>query len=161
MNRSIKALALAAFALAAALGATTAQASAANFSVSFKVKNDDPTSTISMIRTSALPSTVTGLINPAASIASMAFDPNSGSASYIDSLPGLGSTTHVDLVYADASNGVSSACTFTITVGRDGNVLQPYYVTFSNHTTSRCVVPGDARSSNGVFAGTFTLSWKT
>ncbi|MEA2721059.1 MAG: hypothetical protein QOJ39_2923 [Candidatus Eremiobacteraeota bacterium] len=160
MNRSIKAFALAAFALAAAFGATAAQASA-NFTVNFKVQNADTNSANSMIRTSTLPSTVTGLIAPAASIASMSFDPNSGTASYGDALPGPGHTTQVDITYALAIDGVSSPCTFTILVGRDNNALQPYYVHFSNNGVSRCVVPGDARSSNGAFAGSFTLSWKT
>ncbi|MEA2688815.1 MAG: hypothetical protein QOD51_1422 [Candidatus Eremiobacteraeota bacterium] len=159
MNRSIKALALAAFALAAALGATTAQASAANFTVNFKVQNADTNSANSMIRTSALPSTVTGLITPAASIASLSFDPNSGTASYGDALPALGTSKSVDITYALAADGVSSPCTFTILVGHDSNLVQPYYVHFSNNGVSRCVVPGDARSSNGAFAGSFTVSW--
>lgn len=159
MNRSIKALALAAFALAAAFGATTAQASANNFSVNFKIKNAEPVNSDNMIRTSSLPSTVTGLINPPANIAPQAFDPNSGTALYSDTLPLPGQTAHVDMSYANASDGVSNQCTFTITVGHDSNVLQPYYVHFSNNGASRCVIPGDARSSNGVFSGTFTLSW--
>ncbi|MDB5073551.1 MAG: hypothetical protein JWM87_4662 [Candidatus Eremiobacteraeota bacterium] len=159
MNRSIKALALAAFALAAALGATTAQASAANFSVSFNFKNNDPHSTVSMIRTSSLPATITGLIDPPASIADLAFDPSStGAGIYSDGLPALGGSKQESVTYADASDN-SSPCTFTISVHRDSNALQPYYVHFSNNNTSRCVVPGDARSSNGVFSGTFTLSW--
>ena len=158
MNRPLKALALAAFALAAALGATATQASANNFTVNFKFKNADPL--LSMIRTSSLPSTVTGLINPPASIASLAFDPNSGNATYSDLLPGLGSSKHVDITYAQ-SDGVSNLCTFTITVSRDNNV-QPYLLQFSKTANTNCVVPtGTSRSSNGVFTGTFELDWST
>ena len=158
MNRSIKALALAAFALAAALGATATQASANNFTVNFKIKNADPA--LSMIRTSSLPSSVTGLIAPAASIASLGFDPNSGTGLWSDVLPALNSFASVSITYAQ-SDGVSNPCTFTMKVTHDANV-QPYLLQFSKTAGTNCVVPtATSRSSNGVFTGTFELDWST
>jgi hypothetical protein len=159
MNRPIKALALAAFALAAALGATATQASAANFTVNFKIKDADPA--LSMIRTSSLPSTVTGM-GAATSVASLAFDPSTGNGTYSDLLPALNQSAHVDITYAQASDGISNPCTFTITVSHDSNVLQPYLVQFSRTAGTNCVVPTSTpRSSNGVFSGTYELDWST
>jgi hypothetical protein len=159
MNRPIKALALAAFVLAGVVGATTAQASAANFTIDFNMKNTD-THSLSMIRTSSLPSRITGLSAPAATISPGNYDPNTGNATYSDQLPALNNSVSADVTYAQASDGVSNPCTFTITVKRDSN-SQPFLVTFSNHGVSRCIVPGPARSSSGAFSGTFTLSWAT
>ena len=160
MNRSIKALALAAFALAAAFGATTAQASATNFNVKFNFKNMDPLPTsYSMIRTSTLPATVTGL--PAAwSVPRLSFDPSSGNAVYSDALPGVGLYKQVSIDYSNASDGVSNRCSFTIKVSRDLNV-SPYLLHFST-TSSSCIVPGDVRSSDGQFTSTaYELDWSS
>ena len=149
-------LALAAFALAGALGATAAQASAANFTVNFAIKNNDPS--IPMIRSTVpLPTGITGLIDPAAAIASGATDPGSGNAVFSAPLPGLGLSKQAQLTYAKASDG-SAPCTFTIKVSHDANVL-PYLL----HVTSdnaRCVVPLDQRTSDGQFtAQTLILDW--
>jgi hypothetical protein len=161
MNRPIKALALAAFALAAAFGATTAQASATNFSVSFKIKNLDPLQTsYSMIRISSIPSTVSGLINPASAIARLGTDPGSGTGTYADTLPLVNHFTQVSLTYANASDSVSQQCTFTIRVSRDSNSL-PYLVHFTSDQ-ARCAVPGDARTSDGQFTATpFEMDWSS
>jgi len=159
MNRSIKALALAAFALAAAFGATTAQASATNFNVNFKFKNMDPLATsYSMIRTSTLPATVTGL--PAAwSVPRLSFDPSSGNAVYSDTLPAAGFYKQVSIDYSNASDGISNKCTFTIQVSKDSNV-KPYLLHFT--TSAPCIVPGDVRSSDGQFTSTaYELDWSS
>jgi hypothetical protein len=158
MNRSIKALALAAFALAAALGATSAQASANNFTVNLKFKNADPV--LSMKRTSGLPATLSGMSSPAATILAGNFEPGSGTAIYSDTLPAPNASAHIDVTFAQSTDGISNPCTFTITVIHDNN-LQPYQVQFSNNGVARCVVPASARSSNGTFAGTFELDWST
>lgn len=159
MIRTTKALAVAAFALAAALGITAAQASAANFSVDFKVHNAD--SSVSMTRiTSPLPTTVTGL-DPIGEILHGGNDPSTGNAVYSDGLPGLHGSASVSLTYAKFSDQ-SSPCTFTIKVKNDGMLLTPYLLEFSNNGTSRCIVPGSARSANGQFTSTvYTLNWST
>jgi len=161
MNRTTTALALAAFALAAAFGATTAQASAANFNVSFVMKNVDPSSSVSMIRvTDPLPSTVTGLIAPPAAIARLSFDPNSGNATYSEALPTLTQPRQVSFVYAKAADG-SAPCTFTIKMTRDSNP-SPYLLHFTSSDSARCIVPGDARSSDGQFtSGVYELDWSS
>jgi hypothetical protein len=161
MNRSIKALALAAFALAAALGATSAQASANNFTVNLKFKNADAGPTVNMKRTSSLPTGLSGMSNPAAIITPGNFDPGSGSATFSDALPALNASIHIDVTFAQSSDGISNACTFTITVAHDSNITQPYQVQFSNNGMARCVVPAAARSSTGTFPGTFELDWST
>lgn len=154
MHRITNLLALGAFAFAGIAVATTAGASAANFSVPIIVKDVD---TVSNIR-STTSSTIVGFITPATAIAGGGTDPATGTATYSDGLPGLGASTSASVMYVLASDGVSSPCTFTIKVTRDNNPTQPYVVHFTSDAT-RCTVPGDARSSNGMFAGTFTLNW--
>jgi hypothetical protein len=158
MNHLTKALALAAVTLAGALGLTTAQASAANFNVNFAIKNAD--SSASMIRTSTTPSGVTGLIDPAAAISAAGFDPATGNAVYSLALPGVGGDAHVNLDYANGSDGISNKCTFTIQVKRDSNVLLPYLLHFAKTPNTNCAVPADVRSSDGQFTSTtYTLNW--
>ena len=149
-------LALAAFALAGALGATAAQASAANFTVNFAVKNND--ASVPMIRSTVpLPTGVTGLIDPAAAILAGGTDPATGNAVYSAPLPTLVSPRQVQLAYAKASDSTAS-CTFTIKVSRDGNVL-PYLLHFASDN-ARCLVPADQRTSDGQFtAQTSILDW--
>ena len=157
MNRPFKALAIATFALAGALGATAVQASAANFNVNFAIKNADPSA--SMIRTSALPSTVTGLINPASAISPAGLDPATGNAVYSDALPAnVGEFKQVQLTYANALDGISNPCTFTLKVSKDTNA-QPYLLHMAANGGS-CAAPGDVRTSNGQFtAQVYTPSW--
>lgn len=156
MNRLIKTLALAAFGLAGAFAATTAQASATNFNVSFLVHNGDPS--VSMQRvTDPMPTTITG-IGSVAAIPPGGNDPSTGNATYSDTLPTLNQTKSVSFVYGQSGGGAN--CTFTIAVSRDSNV-QPYLLHFSTDA-SACTVPGDVRSSNGQFTSqVYQLTWKS
>ena len=158
MNQLTKTLALAAVVLAGAFGATTAQASAANFNVNFVVQNND--ASVSMIRSGSLPSTVTGPINPASAIAPGGSDPASGYATYSDQLPVLGFSKQVSLAYAKASDGTQQ-CTFTIKVTHDGNA-QPYLLHITSDS-ARCSVPSsDIRTSDGQFTSqTSLLGWSS
>jgi hypothetical protein len=158
MNRPLKALAIAAFALAGALGATAVQASAANFNVHFAIKNAD--SSASMLRqTNPLPSTVTGLIAPPSAISPAALDPASGFAVYSDTLPANNTFKQALLVYANAVDGISNPCTFVLKVSKDSNAL-PYLLHIS--ATWPCSAPADVRSSDGQFTSqTYVLSWTT
>lgn len=158
MKDMTKALALAALALAGAFLGTAAQASAANFNVSFAVKNNDASP--AMIRTSAIPSGVTGLINPAAAISAGGTDPASGFATWSGPLPALHASAQVSLTYTQ-SDGVSSPCTFTMTIAHDTN-SQPYLLQFSNGGVSRCTVPASVRSADGQFTNqTYVLGWSS
>jgi len=158
MNRLTKTLALAAVVLAGAFGATAAQASAANFTVDFKIQNND--SAVSMIRlTTPLPSTITGLIDPPAAIAAGGSDPSSGNAQWSDQLPTLNHSTSVSLTYGRASDG-GAQCVFTMTVTRDSNV-NPYLLQFAVSPGSPCTAPtSSVRSSNGQFTSqTYAFGW--
>ncbi|GEM_PF-2457236 len=157
MNRPFKALALAAFALAGILGATAGQASAANFNVNFAIKNADPSA--SMQRVSSLPATITGLPNPAGAVGAGALDPSSGHAVYSDTLPIFGGTPKsVSLVYANALDGVSNQCTFTLKVSKDSNVLP--YLLHMTATGGSCAAPADARTIDGQFTSqVYTFTW--
>jgi hypothetical protein len=157
MNRTLKALALASFALAGALGATAVQASAANFTVDFAIKNNDASA--SMIRVGSLPATISGLPNPAGAVGPGGFDPSSGNAVYSDALPALNQFKHVNLVYANALDGISNQCTFVFKVSKDTNAL-PYLLHIT--ATSPCTAPADARSSDGQFTSqVYTPFWQT
>ncbi len=158
MHPLTKTLALAAVVLAGAFGATAAQASAANFTVDFKIQNND--SSVSMIRlTTPLPSGITGLINPPAPISPGASDPSSGNAQWSDALPVLGHSTSVSLTYGRASDG-GAPCQFTMTITHDGN-LNPYLLQFAVSPTSPCTAPTTSvRTSNGQFTSqTYIFGW--
>jgi hypothetical protein len=158
MNRLTKTLALAAVVLAGAFGATAAQASAANFTVDFKIQNND--SSVSMIRlTTPLPSSITGLINPPAAIAAGGSDPASGNAQWSDALPALGHSTSVSLTYGRASDG-GAPCQFTMKITHDGN-FNPYLLEFAALPGSPCTAPSSSvRSSNGQFISqTYVFGW--
>jgi hypothetical protein len=156
MHPLTKTLALAAIVLAGAFGATAAQASAANLLVDFKIVNND--SSVSMIRvTTPLPSTITGLINPATAISAGNSDPSSGNAQWSDTLPALGHSTSVSLVYGRASDQ-GAQCTFIMTVSHDSNVL-PYLLSFTASPSPPCTAPASVRSSNGVFNQTYGFGW--
>jgi hypothetical protein len=158
MNRLTKTLALAAGVVAGALGATAAQASAANFNVNFGFHNLDVSA--SMIRvTSPLPSGVSGLIDPASAISPGGYDPATGNAVFSLGLPSQGNSAQVTLQYAN-SGDLSAACNFTIKVSHDLNPT-PYLLHFSVDS-NKCSVPGDVRSSNGQFTSqTYILTWAT
>jgi hypothetical protein len=160
MNRLTKTLALAAGVIAGALGATAAQASAANFNVNFALHNLDASA--SMIRvTSPLPSGVSGLIDPAAAISPGGYDPATGNAVFSRALPALFTSIQTTLKYANASDGISNPCTFTIQVSKDLNP-SPYLLHFSVDDTTHCSVPADVRSSTGQFPSqTYVLNWAT
>ena len=157
MNRHGKILALAAVTFGGAFLTTAAQASAANFNVSFAIHNND--STFNMIRqTSPLPSGVTGLINPAAAISPGNNDPATGFATYSLPLPGIGGEVHTSLVYSKDTDS-TDFCTFTIQVKNVGG-LSPYVLHLSSDQT-RCTVPADTSSANGQFtSSTSLLNWK-
>jgi len=158
MNRTLKALALATFALAGALGATAVQASAANFNVDFAIKNNDTSA--SMIRVGSLPSTISGLPNPAVAVGPGGLDPGTGNAVYSDALPALNQTKSVSLTYANASDGISNPCTFTFHVKKDSNVL-PYLLHVTPDHPS-CTAPADVRTSDGQFtASVYVPTWAT
>ena len=156
MNRLVKLLALAAATLGSAFLTTAAQASAANFNVSFAIHNND--STYNMIRqTSPLPSGVTGLINPAAAISPGNNDPATSFGTFSGPLPALHNSEQASLVYSKDTDS-SDFCTFTIQVKNVGGSL-PYVLHFTSDQT-RCTVPADQNSANGQFtSSTSFLDW--
>lgn len=154
MTRITQLLAVAALTFGGAFLTTAAQASAANFNVSFAIKNAD--STNSMIRvTNPLPSGVTGLINPPAAISPANYDPASGFATYTGTLPALhGPPQSVSLEYANTNN-LSDNCNFTIKVTNVGGSA-PYVLHFSSDQ-ARCTVPADQSSATGQFTATTSI----
>ncbi|MBV8299705.1 MAG: hypothetical protein JO083_09215 [Candidatus Eremiobacteraeota bacterium] len=158
MNRVQVLSALAALAVGGALAASTAPAAAyTNVDVSFAVKNNDGSA--SMIRTSSLPSTVSGLPNPAGSVSPGGTDPSSGFATFSATYPGAGHSVSVSLTYANALDH-SSACTYTIKVTE--NSTTSFTLHFDTSDSTRCPVPGDKSNSNGQFTDqTYLLNWQT
>jgi len=158
MNRLVKVLALAGVTLGGAFLTTAAQASAANFNVSFAIHNND--STYNMIRqTSPLPSGVTGLINPAAAISPGNNDPASSFATFSLPLPSRILPASASLKYSKDTDS-TDACTITMTVSNVGG-LTPYLLHFTSDQ-SRCTVPADVYSSDGQFTSTtYLVYWKT
>ncbi len=156
MNRISSLLALSAIVVAGAFAGTAAQASASNVSASFNVQNAD--GSVSMIRT-ASSSNITGLTNPAAAILSGNYDPGTGTASFSDLKPLLHAYVEEYVAYANASDGFSNKCTFTM------RITQVAAGSFTLHAWIRefgtnCSVPSDVTNSSGVFTG-ITLGWKT
>ncbi len=118
MNRLTKVLALAGLTLGGAFLTTAAQASAANFNVSFAIHNNDTSA--SMIRqTDPLPSGVTNLRTPPVAISPGGNDPASGFATFSLTLPLLGQNSHVSVAYANYADP-TDFCTFTIEVKNIG-----------------------------------------
>ena len=157
MNRITSFLALSAIVVAGAFAGTAAQASA-NVNVNFKVHNADASA--SMIRSGAPSSGISGLINPAAAILPGGDDPASGFALFSLPAPNTGSSVQGTVSYANASDGISNLCTFTITVTR--NAAASYALTFSAaNNSSHCTVPsGTVNSSTGQFTSTtYELDW--
>lgn len=157
MTRSLKILALAAVTLGGAFLTTAAQASAANFNVSFAIYNAD-TNSKSMIRqTNPLPTGVSGLIAPPSAISPASYDPASGFGTFTGRLPTPSTPVSVQLQYSRDTDS-SDECTFSITVSNVGG-LTPYLLHFtSDH--SRCTVPGDVYSATGQFTTTtYLMNW--
>ena len=158
MNRITSFLALSAIVVAGAFAGTAAQASAANVTVNFKVHNADASA--SMIRSGAPSSGISGLIDPAAAILSGGDDPATGFALFSLPAPNVNNSVHGTVSYANASDGISNLCTFTITVTRGG--LSSYTLSFSvSNNTSHCTVPGGTViNSTGQFTNTtYELDW--
>ena len=160
MNRITSFLALSAIVVAGAFAGTAAQASAANVSVNFKLYDADPSA--SMIRSGAPSSGISGLIDPVAAILPGNDDPASGFALFSLPAPNVNSSVHGTVSYANASDGVSNLCMFTITVTR--NSISSYSLTFSAaNNSSHCTVPsGTVNSTTGQFTNTtYELDWST
>jgi hypothetical protein len=155
MIRLVKLLALAGITLGGAFLTTAAQASAANFNVSFAIHNAD--STNSMIRTTnPLPTGVSGL-NPIGAILPAGNDPTTGFATYSAGLPALNRSASVSLEYVNSGNSADE-CTFTIQVSNIGG-LNPYKLHFSSDQ-ARCTVPADQQNSTGTFTSmTSVVNW--
>jgi hypothetical protein len=157
MNRITSFLALSAIVVAGAFAGTAAQASA-NVNVNFKVHNAD--SSASMIRSGAPSSGISGLINPAAAILPGGDDPATGFALFSLPPPSLNNSVQGTVSYANASDGISNLCTFTITVTR--TAPSSYQLVFSvSNNTSHCTVPsGTVNNSTGQFTSTtYELDW--
>jgi len=160
MNRITSFLALSAIVVAGAFAGTAAQASASNVNVNFKVHNGDGSSQ-SMIRSGAPSSGISGLINPAASILPGGDDPSSGFAVFSLPAPNQGGSVQGSVSYANAIDGVSNLCTFTITVTHPSPNLFGLHFSAGPSGTP-CSVPGDATNANGQFTTTtYVLTWTT
>ena len=159
MNRITSFLALSAIVVAGAFAGTAGQASASNVNVNFKVHNADGLSQ-SMIRSGAPSSYMSGLINPAAAILPGGDDPASGFALFSAPAPPVNTSVFGSVSYANAIDGVSNLCTFTITVTRN---ISSYTLGFSAlNNASHCTVPLTATNSNGQFTSTtYELDWST
>jgi len=158
MNRVKVLSALAALAVGGALAANTAPASASpNFNVWFAVQNNDASA--SMIRTSGIPSGVSGLISPAAAVPPGGTDPASGHATFSLPYPGVGHSSSASLSYANAS-GLTSSCSYTIKVTE--NSATSFTLHFTTSDATRCSVPADASNGDGQFTTqTYILNWQT
>ena len=158
MNRVTSFLALSAIVVAGAFAGTAAQASATNVNVDFKVHNADASA--SMIRMGTTSSTISGLINPAASILPGGDDPASGFALFSAAAPNVGAFVQGTLSYANANDRISNECTFTITITHPSVNL--YNLHFAVSPSSPCDVPADVTSGAGQFtASTYVLNWRT
>jgi hypothetical protein len=159
MNRFTSFLALSAIVVAGAFAGTAAQASAANVTVDFNVHNGDASA--SMIRVGTTSSGISGLINPAAPILSGGNDPASGSGVFSAPAPPIGGSVQGSVSYANANDGVSNSCTFTITV------LHPLLNTYTLHFSvlpsgTACSAPANVNNMNGQFTSTvYALNWST
>jgi hypothetical protein len=160
MNRFTSFLALSAIVVAGAFAGTAAQASATNVNVQFKMHDAD--SSASMIRSGAPSAGISGLIDPAASISPGNDDPANAYALFSLPIPNVFSSVQGTVSYANASDGFSNLCTFTITVQRNGPTS--YALSFSvANNASHCTVPsGSVNNTNGQFTGTtYVLDWST
>jgi hypothetical protein len=158
MNRITSFLALSAIVVAGAFAGTAAQASATNVNVNFKIHNADAST--SMLRYGSIPTSISGLINPAASILPGGDDPASGFAVFSAPAPNVNGFVQASVAYS-ASDGMSSLCTFSITVTH--TALATYVLHFGvSPSSGPCSVPGDATNSTGQFTSqTYVLNWST
>jgi len=155
MIHSLKALALAAVTTAGALVATAGAASATTFTAYFQVANQDASH--EMIRTSSLPSTITGLINPPAAISPAGTDPASGHAVFSGSVSPGGSLS-ATVTYDAAANLGTAKCNFTMKVTENSTGTD--YLLHYSVDNGICSVPADVHSSNGQFTSqTSQLIW--
>ena len=162
MNRVTSFLALSAIVVAGAFAGTAAQASATNVTVNFKVQNADAAQ--SAIRSGSPSTYMSGLINPAAAILPGGYDPASGFAQFSAPAPLVGGSVRGSVAYANASDGVSNLCTFTITVTHPSQTIYNLHFGLvpSGPTLPPCSVPGDASNGNGTFTTTtYVLGWST
>jgi hypothetical protein len=160
MNRVKVLSALAALAVGGALAANTAPAAAyTNFNVSFAVFNKDTAK--NMIRTSGIPTGVSGLINPASAISPGGYDPATGNATFSLAYPGHNQSASASLTYAYALDN-SSPCTYTIKVS-ENNAGTSFTLHFSSSDPNRCPVPlNDVSSGDGQFTSmTYLLNWQS
>jgi hypothetical protein len=159
MNRVTSFLALSAIVVAGAFAGTAAQASAANVTVDFNVHNGDASA--SMIRVGTTSPAISGLINPAAAILPAGDDPASGFAVFSAPAPSIGGSSQGSVSYANAKDGVSNLCTFTITVSRPA--LNSYTLHFSlSPSGTPCSAPANVNNSTGQFTSTvYALNWST
>jgi hypothetical protein len=159
MNRVKVLSALAALAVGGALAASTAPAAAyTSFNVSFAAKNNDGSA--SMIRTSALGTGLSGLINPPAAISPGGTDPASGFATFSLPYPGVGHSSTASLLYVNAADNASNACTYTIKVTE--NSTTSFTLHFTTTAATRCSVPADVSNGDGQFTSTtYVLNWQT
>jgi len=159
MNRITSFLALSAIVVAGAFAGTAAQASAANVNVDFKVHNGDASA--SMIRSGSPSPYMSGLISPAASIPPGGDDPASGFAVLSAPVPNIHGSIQGSVAYANANDGVSNLCTFTITITRTAAASFLLHFSVAPSGTP-CSVPGDATNSDGQFTSlTYQLTWST
>lgn len=157
MNRLKSLLAVGALTLAGALGATVAQASAANVNVNLVAYNAD--ASLSMIRTSSLSSGLSGFINPASAISPGAYDPSSGNALFSAPAPLVGGFVTSSVTYANASNTSLNICTFTIKLTRVSSASYKLHIEVTGQGMS-CSAPGDQTNNDGQFTSTnYTLTW--
>lgn len=160
MNRISSFFALSAIVIAGAFAGTAAQASAGNVNVAFKVHDADASA--SMIQVGSPPLTITGLINPAAPISPGGDDPSSGFALFSAGAPSVGGSVSGSVSYANASDGVSNLCTFTIMVSRPAT--NSYGLRFAvSPSITPCTVPTvSPTNANGQFTSTtYMLTWST
>ncbi len=160
MNRFSSFLALSAIVVAGAFAGTAAQASAANVNVDFKIHNADGSAN-SMIRSGAPDTGISGLISPAAAISPGNDDPASGFALFSLPEPSQGNFVKASVSYANANDGLSNLCKFTIEVSHTApNTYKLHYSLVQNN--AHCSVPGDQTNANGQFTTTtYALNWST
>lgn len=159
MNRITSFLALSAIVIAGAFAGTAAQASASNVVLDFTVHNGDASA--SMIRSSSLPASMSGLIAPPASIGPGGNDPSSSFAVFSGSVPPIGGYVQGSVTYANAADQLSNACTLNIRITHvSAQVFRAHF--WVTESGTNCTVPGDATNSDGQFTTTtYTFGWST
>ena len=153
MNRITSFLALSAIVVAGAFAGTAAQASAANVNVDFKVHNADASA--SMIRSGA-PSSDDQRADQSGG-GDLARRRRSGErvrAVLRCRAPAVGGSVSGSGSYANASDGVSNLCTFTITVTRTGAERRTSAFLSRRRTARRAACRPTCTNSDGQFTST-------